>query len=103
MRGGDVVVADVGDQGEGGRMRRISDVGGVRWILFSCRRIGERVVKFVVVIGGFVNRLGEGGVGSIGDGFAVLVWSGDVREVGVGGWDDLLCMLMSTSRQYSSP
>ena len=44
MRGG--VVA--GDQGEGGRMRRVSDRGGARWSLVVARQIGERV-SFVAV------------------------------------------------------
>ena len=41
MRGGVVVV--VGDQGEGGRRRRISERGGARWSLVDARQIGERV------------------------------------------------------------
>ena len=39
MRGG--VVG--GDQGESGRMRRVSDGGGARWSLVVARQIGERV------------------------------------------------------------
>ena len=44
MRRGDVA----GDQGEGGRTRRVSDGGGARWSLVVARLIGERVI-FVAV------------------------------------------------------
>ena len=44
MRGGDVA----GDQGEGGRTRRVSDRGGARWSLVVARLIGERVSCFVI-------------------------------------------------------
>ena len=38
MRGGDVV----GAHGDGGRVRNIPDIGGVRWGLDVCDCIGER-------------------------------------------------------------
>ena len=99
MRGGDVV-AVAGDHGEGGRKRRISDIGGVRWNLSVSRRIGERVLS-VVVIGGYVSRPGEGGgVGSVSDGVAAPEFD---SAASAGGWVSPACMLVSASHQYSSP
>ena len=40
MRGGDVV----GAHGDGGRVRNIPGIGGVRWDLVVCGCIGEREI-----------------------------------------------------------
>ena len=100
MRGGVVV----GDQGDGGRRRRIPERGGVRWSLFGARWIGEREFR---TVGGHiwlwlcdeleVEMEAHGGVDIDGDddgGDGEFVWIGD---------SVVSIMLAPTSCQKSAP